>query len=380
MNISLRSQWVPSAISTNTSLLANHLSRKAKSDLQKVRAFYVWITSNIKYDQKSFQKSEYPDQSPGVVITRRTALCQGYADLFQALCNEVGIKTHVIAGYSKGYGYTPGKAFETSDHAWNAVKIEDKWYLLDATWGSTPSDANSFREKYFLTSPDLFVIDHLPTDPIWQFLNPPVPLEIFEKETEEIQDYILSSTERFNYLDSLQAWETKGLSQAMIDSHRRSISFNPGNKRAVFRLGTELLFKALELMDDIHQVNYDGFADRVSEMQKDMFEALDEAAFHFTNVPDNTPEYEKAVVLAEEVTFQKGVFFYEVGQRVYDLFLEMNEGQFLSNHKEGIQLINIYYTQSINYFNLVEKDSPYYEDARNYLDFYLTRNPLVPEN
>lgn len=48
-----------------------------------------------------------------------------------------------LSGYSKGYGYTVGQAFEgDSTHAWNAVYLEGRWHLLDSTWGSGNVDTS----------------------------------------------------------------------------------------------------------------------------------------------------------------------------------------------------------------------------------------------
>ena len=38
-------------------------------------------------------------------------------------------------GASRGFGFVPGEKLE-STHSWNAVKIDDAWQLVDATWGA----------------------------------------------------------------------------------------------------------------------------------------------------------------------------------------------------------------------------------------------------
>ena len=42
----------------------------------------------------------------------------------------LNIKVEVIPGYSKGYGFKAGDTFEKTNHAWNAVLINNKWSLL----------------------------------------------------------------------------------------------------------------------------------------------------------------------------------------------------------------------------------------------------------
>jgi transglutaminase/protease-like cytokinesis protein 3 len=42
-------------------------------------------------------------------------------------------------------------------HAWNAVCIDRKWYLIDVTWG----------ERFYLKSPAYFYSDHFPKQNRW---------------------------------------------------------------------------------------------------------------------------------------------------------------------------------------------------------------------
>ena len=58
------------------------------------------------------------------------------------------------------------------NHAWNAVKIDGKWQLIDTTWGSGyVSDGayvKQFRETFFLPSPEQLAFSHFPQDAAWQ--------------------------------------------------------------------------------------------------------------------------------------------------------------------------------------------------------------------
>ncbi len=54
--------------------------------------------------------------------------------------------------------------------------INEKWYLLDATWASGYISLNGdefvrdYDEKYFLASPEVFIQDHYPDDARWTLL------------------------------------------------------------------------------------------------------------------------------------------------------------------------------------------------------------------
>ena len=63
-------------------------------------------------------------------------------------------------------------------HAWNAAKIEDNWYLIDATWDSGYVDASGFTKQYstdyLLPPPETMAITHFPENSQWQLLATPL--------------------------------------------------------------------------------------------------------------------------------------------------------------------------------------------------------------
>ena len=85
--------------------------------------------------------------------------------------NEENIKN--ITGYAKGDEYSV-LVEPKDDHEWNAVKINGKWCLIDATW-----DAGKTNYTYFCTDPKCFVRDHLPKKPENQFLDKTIDLPTF---------------------------------------------------------------------------------------------------------------------------------------------------------------------------------------------------------
>ena len=145
----------PSAAGKSVEKLAEYLAKPAKNDLEKVRAFYVWITDNIAYDTRAFFSGSQEQFTAIEVMQRKRAVCQGYAVLFQNLCDLENIPCMIVPGYSKGYGYNPNRPLDNTDHAWNAVKLNNTWYLLDVTWGSGYINEQnrfekSFSEEFFL--------------------------------------------------------------------------------------------------------------------------------------------------------------------------------------------------------------------------------------
>ena len=172
--------------------LSNKINADFKGDAEKARAIFTWIATNVKYDMEAYSKGEAPiaysfrtqeeklakqrkfkDDLALKTLKSKKAVCQGYAQLFESLAERVGLEAVVIPGTSKSLLTHIGRQPGASDHAWNAVKINGKWQLLDVTWGAGTVTGNPlafafrFNDGYFLTDPEVFVLNHYPDDEKW---------------------------------------------------------------------------------------------------------------------------------------------------------------------------------------------------------------------
>jgi transglutaminase/protease-like cytokinesis protein 3 len=177
---------IPKSEASSVDRLAAALAKGARNDREKARAIYRWITKNILYDTHAFFSGNLGDMSANNVLKTMKGVCDGYAQLFAALAQSMGLGAERVVGNSKGYGYVVGSRIEgPANHAWNAVKIYGSWQLVDCTWGAGYIDANKkfverFNEYYFLPPADQFVYDHFPDNPDKQFLSPPVSKNFYE--------------------------------------------------------------------------------------------------------------------------------------------------------------------------------------------------------
>lgn len=158
----------------SVSELSKLLAKQATTEAEKARIIYTWIAHNIDYDVEGFYSGQYADVSPRGVLTNRRAVCSGYANLYQALATNIGLESFVISGYAKGLSYLTGDP-KKPNHAWNAVKINNGWYLIDVTWGAGGVKNKEFKRRfsnfYFATPPEQLIYSHLPTNPRWQLLS-----------------------------------------------------------------------------------------------------------------------------------------------------------------------------------------------------------------
>lgn len=166
----------------------------AKTDEEKTRAMFVWITNNIAYDTKAFFSGNYPEPDVKITLKNKKAVCEGYCLLFKTFCDLNKIPCITMNGYSKGVGYSPGKSFSNTDHTWNIVKIGEEWKLIESTWGAGYVTSTGFEkqffDQYFFASPEKFILNHLPADPMWQLLSCEVPLYMFEKDTNSLKNFL----------------------------------------------------------------------------------------------------------------------------------------------------------------------------------------------
>jgi hypothetical protein len=192
--------------------LCRYISENSSSDLEKARGAYYWIANNIRYDAKKFFKDKPSNSRPGDVFSKRKAVCEGYANLFGEMCSMMNIECVVVVGYSKGYGYKPGQALTIADHAWNAVRVDSTWRLVDATWASGDIHKRLFRkfvpkfyDEYFNVPPKEMALTHLPELPMWQLLEDPVPVKLFSGDEKKLHWHLNNpGTVKYSYRDTIR--------------------------------------------------------------------------------------------------------------------------------------------------------------------------------
>ncbi|XP_071086009.1 kyphoscoliosis peptidase-like [Haliotis cracherodii] len=177
----------PASARSSVTSLAQYLVKPARNDMEKIRAFYRWLGDNISYDAAGFFSGNSGSQDPDAVLKRGSSVCEGYARLFQSLCDECKIPCKKVSGFSKGFGYNPENPFTLNtqtDHAWNVVYVQGEWRHVECTWGAGHLNNDhkyekQFEELYFLTDPEDFVIKHFPYAD--KNLEASIPLQLLKK-------------------------------------------------------------------------------------------------------------------------------------------------------------------------------------------------------
>lgn len=266
----------PVKLQTNLPQLAAYLSEPAADELEKVRSIYVWITQNIQYDETAYKNgNRRVNRNNADILRRRQAVCFGYASLFKAMCREVGLEAEVVSGYSKGT-LTAKPDLEEADHAWNAVKIDNQWYLLDATWGGSLIDKNNNflsvkGDAYFLSPPEEFVLSHLPNLPMWQLLDCPITPPIFARQPDSIRNYLAQTPACFSAPDTIRQFLSLDLPRRLIWEAERTYRFNPtlANRE---NLGHSLIDYAGLLSDQTEALQNEAGLDNLIDIQEQIID------------------------------------------------------------------------------------------------------------
>ncbi len=190
----------------NLPLLSYKLTAKLTTKVEKFRAIYTWVCTNIigdinqhdkvSYKRKKLKKDsialmkwneEYKKKVFTKLLKHNKTMCTGYAYLIKELSFLADIECKIIDGYGRTFNSNID-TLETPNHSWNAVKLNNQWYLCDATWSSGYMNENAvfvkdYNDGYFLTEPILFAENHYPLQKKWllnkvttntTFLNSPL--------------------------------------------------------------------------------------------------------------------------------------------------------------------------------------------------------------
>jgi Transglutaminase-like superfamily len=168
----------PEAYARNLNTLTDYLTAPARSDLGKARSIYTWILTHIHYNYASVGNGFYTSEADYAarVLKTRKAVCTGYALLFKYMLLRAGVDARNIKGYARTLPAEAGMPLRQISHEWNAVKLDDDWYLFDLSWAGGHGN-----DYYFLTNPETFIAEHFPADPRWQLLDPVISKAEFDQ-------------------------------------------------------------------------------------------------------------------------------------------------------------------------------------------------------
>lgn len=222
--------------------IVESLTNNTQTSLEKARILAAFVAYQLQkngYADKKIKDAtnknipaNYPSSQN--ILKTRLGTSFDYAELYHQLCQAAGLESVIIEGYAGKYVTTPHRSnpkLQTVTHAlqqtgiipnydmqkyeaaWNAVKTDNQWILVDTYWmynedraytakeirnnramekllrqreQKTPSiqelaKGKSINNEYFNANPRKFIKTHFPFDSQWQLLPVPVTFSSFSK-------------------------------------------------------------------------------------------------------------------------------------------------------------------------------------------------------
>lgn len=154
--------------------VATYIAARERDPFQRVKALHDWVVTRLRYDEASLDDRRRKPQDAQAVFASRLGVCEGYARLLVELGKHTGDPIVYVVGEVR----EENGGVASVGHAWNAVELQGRWYLLDATWDDPVMSGGPKRDvystDYLFIPPSVAIFDHLPEQQRWQLL--PTPL------------------------------------------------------------------------------------------------------------------------------------------------------------------------------------------------------------
>ncbi len=208
----LQASSAPANLEKSPEALGKFLGAGLVDPRQKLRAVYQWMALRMNYDTAAYRSGRQITQTAQQALDSRMSSCDGFSTLFADLAKHAGVEVTTVLGYVKDGFHEKGEAFKDTNHAWNAVRLDGQWYLIDSTWGSGFDDGKqfvrSFNPFYFLVPADSLYLSHFAKDPAQRFGNsakdladfaalPHAPVTLLTIATPTVTDIALAKTVGF---------------------------------------------------------------------------------------------------------------------------------------------------------------------------------------
>ena len=125
---------------------------QGKSDRDKEQYIHDFICQNVRYDKL---KKPYSHEILGP-LSQGVSVCEGIAKAVKALCDAAGVWCIIAISENN-----PEKGIKYR-HTWNIVRLDGKYYHLDATFDNSLGKGGPIRYDYFNLDDSALFRDHEP--------------------------------------------------------------------------------------------------------------------------------------------------------------------------------------------------------------------------
>lgn len=132
-------------ILTEATRIINEIIKKDMNDVEKEGTVHDYIVKTNTYDTDAMDElNKVNPDSYGMYgfFKNQKSVCLGYTRSFQLFMDMLQIPCITVHSY---YGTDK----EIREHAWNMVKLDDKWYHVDVTWDDPVPDKGKLTRMFF---------------------------------------------------------------------------------------------------------------------------------------------------------------------------------------------------------------------------------------
>ncbi|MEM6253834.1 MAG: transglutaminase domain-containing protein [Cyanobacteria bacterium P01_D01_bin.156] len=236
---------IPADAETSIASVAQYITQSETDPQQQVKAVHDYVIQHLSYDRDVLTTGRRPSQEAENVFVAQKAVCEGYSKLFQALGQAVGLEVAYITGdvrrdlapidvIPKLYR-AASPQYDWTLHAWNAVKLDDHWQLVDTTWDDSD---RKYRSNYLMPPANVMISSHLPTLSAWQLLDQQKNKQTFEQSPLLLPDFFVEGLELVSPGVYTTEVEQVGKIQVKqpLDYQRRVVAFTRKEARDDFSI------------------------------------------------------------------------------------------------------------------------------------------------
>ena len=122
--------------------------KEGMNDFEKEQVIHDYIIKQGQYAFLTGEKEEDSYDAKGILLEGK-GVCSSYSESMQLLLSLAGVESKIILGKAD------------IDHSWNLVKLDGKWYHVDATWDDpVPDEKGRVLYNYFNVPDELMAKTH----------------------------------------------------------------------------------------------------------------------------------------------------------------------------------------------------------------------------
>lgn len=134
--------------------LIKKLITEDMTEYEKELAIHNYIITHAQYDLDElspFKEVSEDSFTPYGILFNKKGVCLAYTRTFQLFMDMLGIECITVHSTANDY----------EEHAWNMVRLDDRWYHVDVTWDDPiPDNGPNPVYNFFNVTDEIMVVSH----------------------------------------------------------------------------------------------------------------------------------------------------------------------------------------------------------------------------